>query len=404
MISITDSNRDLDSKWMESCESGFDSLLARKDLGFQQLHLREENWSSVVEVSRQIENKFKSFVFVGIGGSSLGGRTVKNAFVNEQTSKKIQFLENVDITTFQSVVSQIDLSETCWVFVSKSGGTLETLALANQVTHELRSNGLGPKGRTVVITEKKPSALYDWALSVEAIVLEIPLDVGGRFSVLTPVGLLPAALLGLNIEDMRKGAAWAVEQKDLICQLGAHAFASFERQEFVTQFWPYSDRLSVFGSWIQQLWAESLAKKTTLNGKPPLRVSTPMACLGAVDQHSLLQQVMEGAKDKFVCYFKVLDSGVVEEKVENQFSDATWLSNHTLSEILNIEQRATKTAMKQVDVSFLEVSFQDLQPKSLAAGFMVYQLLIGVMGEVMEIDAFDQPGVELGKGLAKKIL
>jgi glucose-6-phosphate isomerase len=405
MISITDSNRSIDSKWLRKCQSSFSILRERDDLGFHQLPDRELVWSSTAKLAAELSGQFSDFVFVGIGGSSLGGRAIHSSLAHIEVCDRVHFLENLDQTSVNALVRKLSLKDTAFVFVSKSGGTIETLALCNQLNHELEQRGLHLQGRSIAITESKQSLLFDWAKSIGAQMLEVPLDVGGRFSVLTPVGLLPAALMGVNLEEIREGASWALEQKELVSQLAAHGFASFERDEFVTQFWPYSDRLYTFGLWLQQLWAESLAKATDREGKAPMRVSTPIACLGAIDQHSLLQQIMEGEKDKFVQFFKVESNGsIVEEKVKNQFSNATWLSNHSLKEILDAEQEATKQAMKQKDVSFLEVSFQDFQPKSLGAGFMIYQLLIGVMGEVMNINAFNQPGVELGKGLAKKIL
>jgi glucose-6-phosphate isomerase len=177
---------------------------------------------------------------------------------------------------------------------------------------------------------------------------------------------------------------------------------SFLRNEWITQFWIYSDRLATFGAWLQQLWAESLAKSQTRQGAKAPRVSTPMACVGAVDQHSILQQVAEGERDKLILFFDIV--GEKDQVVPNLFPELKHLDGNGLQSVLEAESQATLQALSQAGVSNLRLELDGLTAASLAACFMLFELVIGTLGEGFDINAFDQPGVENGKVLAKQLL
>lgn len=399
MIKISSSSDSVDSELAGKISQSFDQLLDRSDIGFFELPNRPQNWNSARECAEALRARYDSFVFVGIGGSGLGGRTISGAF---QTNQSVYFLENVDPFTVDSVLSRVALDTTAFILTSKSGGTLETLALANELEARLQEKGLSLKGRSVVVTEPKDSPLVRWGKSFEALTLEIPFDVGGRFSVLTPVGLLPAAVLGQDVNAFREGALWSMSQKDLLVELSSLIHQSFVRKEWITQFWMYSDRLATLGQWLQQLWAESLAKKVTSTGGTAPRVSTPMACVGAIDQHSILQQVAEGERDKFVLFFNILDEK--DKPVPNLFPELSCLDGNGLQDVLRALSRGTLQALAESGVSYCRIDMETLDAKSLGAVFMLFELVIGTLGEFYNINAFDQPGVERGKVLAKEIL
>ena len=236
MIEIKNANRQVSSIHLERMQRAWDQLFQRKDLGFFQLPDRDSLWSEVDRVSQVLQSDFEQFVFIGIGGSGLGGRTIEQVFRDPSRSQRIRFLENVDVTSVGAVFAQIDVQKTAWILTSKSGTTLETLALTNEVGRRLEELGLSFQDRLTVITEDKDNPLRKLGQRYGAHFLEIPEDVGGRFSVLTAVGLLPASLMGAELQAFQKAAQWANGQKSLVCELGAQALASFERDESITQF------------------------------------------------------------------------------------------------------------------------------------------------------------------------
>lgn len=383
----------------------FDRLLARKDLGFHQTPGRDFLWKESIERGQQIRQSFQQMVVLGIGGSSLGGRAILSALAPEQ-GQNLLFFENVDGFEFWRRLDQLkDLRTVHFVLVSKSGTTLETLTQASFVQEKLLEQGLDLKRQSTVITEKRQNPLYDWAQAENIPILEIPVDVGGRFSVLTPVGLLPTAFLGLDVLEMKKGAEWALNQKALWCELAHMSLQSFAREEWITLFWTYSDRLRDFGLWIQQLWAESLGKATNRKGGRAPRASTPMPLVGANDQHSVQQQVMEGAPDKFTIFIRDLEAESFGPKLEqNLFPHLKYTEGKVIGALLAAEAQATARALKESGRQSATLRVETLDERTLGALFMGFELLTGLLGECLDINAFDQPGVELGKKLAKEIL
>ncbi len=349
---------------------------------------------------------FWRLVIVGIGGSSLGPRALHEIFHEVNQRHQIHFCDNTDVMTFDKLIRSIpDLKKTAWVFISKSGATIETLAAFDFIHQHYKKTGLQFIEQTFYVTELQKNPLYDFALAHHRPILEIPQNVGGRFSVLTAVGMLPAAFLGLNLEDFRIGAESALAMNERVITVTAHALQSFERQEWITLFWHYSSLMKNFGGWIQQLWAESLAKTKTRQQKDAPRVSTPMNAIGACDQHSILQQVMEGAKDKFIIMVRIGSAESSSESMhETAFPQHKFLLNKGLGQILAAEAEATANAFTQSEISNLVLFVPDLSPRTVGFLLMFWELVVANIGECLDINAFDQPGVELGKRLAKQIL
>lgn len=297
------------SSTLATAKKAVAALKARNDLGFWQLPEREQLWVTSEARGREIRTKSNRLVVLGMGGSSLGGRALLQALNKWRDTHSVHFIDNVDADNFWKWLrsrTDTQLQDTHWVIVSKSGNTIETLTMAEFVDQYLREKGFKKLSAvSTVISETDDNPLMRWARKENVATLEIPKDVGGRFSVLTPVGLLPAAYYGVDLMALREGAAWALKQDDLLAQLTAQTLASWQREEWITQFWAYSDGLKDFGLWTQQLWAESLGKAKARHGDKAPRCSTPMAATGSSDQHSILQQVMEGARDKFLWFMRV---------------------------------------------------------------------------------------------------
>ncbi|HPI39585.1 MAG TPA: glucose-6-phosphate isomerase [Pseudobdellovibrionaceae bacterium] len=383
---------------IEQCQKNLLSFFDRKEIGFPTLPERRGLWEESQKLGVQIAEKYKNLVLVGIGGSSLGVRVIAEVF----RKTNMYFLDNVDADEFESLIQKVDLNSTAWVFASKSGTTIETLCALEFIKQNYQQKNISFLDKAFVVTEKKPSSLYNWAIQNQLPILEVPLDVGGRFSVLSPIGMLPAAFMGLNVENFRKGAARALNSKKEIAEMMSASLKSFEREEWITLLWFYNSSLRSFGDWFVQLWAESLGKKEDRKGKLAPRASTPISAVGAVDQHSMLQQVMEGAKDKFVIFMRIASS----EKgtmllTDSIFPETQPLKGKSMGKLLAVEAEATQEALKEQGIHSMNLSLDQLNEETLGYLFMYFQLVVAGMGESLGLNAFDQPGVELGKRLAK---
>ena len=406
MIKFYSNYHKTDSDLLTQNLNALSRVLADKSLGFHQLPERSQLWTSCEDTAKLFRNKFTTMIVLGIGGSSLGGRVIKEA-LKTKTDRQLIFWDNVDPVSIDSQLECLknDLSKICWALISKSGNTIETLTQGDYVNQFYKAHNLNWKEHCVVITEPKQSPLSDFAKKYNIPCLEVPLDVGGRFSVLTPVGMFPAAFAGLNIQEIRLGASKALQSSSLIAELASQSLQSFSRQEWITIFWSYSDSLKEFGFWIQQLWAESLAKAEDRKGKPAPRASSPIPCVGPTDQHSILQQIADGAKDKFVVFLRheaSENSGKIVS--ETQFSCGDLMLNKKLGDLLKAEAQATQMGLTQKSVSNITMMIPSIAEKELGFLFMYFELLVATIGESLDINTFNQPGVELGKLIAKDLL
>lgn len=404
MMKIQSTTVEATKKSLDICTEAFASLDRRADLGFLRLPSEKNAVAAVQEVVQKFQN-FQELVIVGIGGSSLGAQVIEEVF-RDHSSKKVLFCDNVDPFEFDRLWKSLkDPKQTAWAFVSKSGSTIETMVSLEFILERLKDLSAPWKNQIAVISEKRENPLFNFAQRNSLPLLEIPVDVGGRFSVLTAVGLLPAAFLGVDIQRILGGAARALESKNLIVNMSALTLDSFLRGQWVTTLWNYSSHLKKMGLWTQQLWAESLAKKLNRQFKSAPRVSTPIPAMGAMDQHSILQQLMEGAPDKWIVFTRVL---ALEEKVQplnnNFLPEMKSFVGKSMGQLLMAEAQGTTQALSSAGVSSVTLELTDLGPESMGFCFMFWQLVIGCLGEALDIDAFNQPGVELGKRLAREIL
>ena len=386
------------------CTAALERVLNNKSLGFHQTPMRLDLWDSAERLGQKLRSDFSDMVIVGVGGSSIGVRVLAEVFVSE---KKLHFLDNMDVIAYERLLQSFsDWSKVCWVFISKSGSTVETLVGADLILQELSQRKLSASHHTVVVSEPRQNPLTQWANLHGVSMLELPQDVGGRFSILTSVGLLPASFLGVPLEEMRRGALHALQSKDVIVGTCDQFLQSFHRQEWISFFWFYSSELRWFGDWLKQLWAESLAKKINRDGLPAPRVSTPYTAIGACDQHSLLQQLMEGERDKFILFVRIHScenpSGL--KIVHSAFEPPPIPHGKSMGELFAAQVIATRKALHHEKVSTAEMIWPDLSAETLAEKFMFWELVVATLGEVLNLNAFDQPGVELGKRIARQHL
>lgn len=402
MLTQLNKSHTTNTEILNLAKQSLSQFLKREDIGFSQLPRRSSLWSTADELGKKLRNKYNQIVVVGLGGSSLGIKAFSQALYCEN----IFFIDNVDVLQYENVLQNLkDPQKTLWAFISKSGSTIETLCTLEFASQWYLEKKLDLINNSIVISENKKSPLTQWADQHNIPRLEIPLDVGGRYSVLSPVGMFVASFLNLNVEAFKLGSQDALNSPDVVSEFIAQSLQSFQRQEAITLFWFYNSSLFSLGGWIQQLWAESLGKKVNLQGQLAPFVSTPMYSIGASDQHSILQQVMEGRRDKFVVFFRFEKNEAGKTiLIKPQFKETQSLAGKTMGTLLGVEADATEQSLRESGVSTLAYSTKVVDEKSLGYLFMFFQLAVAAIGEALQINAFDQPGVELGKRLANEKL
>jgi glucose-6-phosphate isomerase len=325
-------------------------------------------------------------------------------------------LDNVDPRSVAGLLDRLDLRRTLFNVVSKSGSTAETMSQYLVVEGRLHEVlGEEPtKGHFLFTTDPEAGILRKIANEEGVPALEVPGNVGGRFSVLSAVGLLPAAIVGIDIGEVLSGAREMSERcrtpilaknpAGILATLLHHADVSMGASIHVLM--PYCDRLRSFAAWFQQLWAESLGKAKDREGRDVNRGPTPLPALGATDQHSLLQLLMEGPRDKVVIFAGVggARDPVEVPRIREDLPALSYLGGHTLEGLLDTERRATMEALRQQGRPSLSIDLDDLNPHTLGALFMLFQVATVYAGSLYGIDPLNQPGVELSKRLTYGLL
>lgn len=372
---------------------------------FWQIPERDYLFTNSEKLSEELKANYSQFVIIGIGGSSMGARAIAEI----SNTENIYFLDNVDSAEFAHIWKKItpNLNKTAFINISKSGSTIEVLwnfSLVENLAQTEFKTSIIPQ--SFYISELSPNTLSNFAREHNRPLLEVPADIGGRFSVLTPVGLVIAGLCGFNLKDMQKGAARALKDQDKIVNMSDLYLRSFERKENISLFWFYNSKCRWLGGWLQQLWAESLGKKTDRAGNKAPGFSTPVIAIGSCDQHSILQQVAHGPKDKFVCFFSFKSVEQSSYRVQKVlFKEIEFMQNRGYGELITCQSKATFEALKQNGISCELFSVDDSNiAESLAYIFMFFQLVVATIGEHKNINAFDQPGVALGKEITLKML
>jgi glucose-6-phosphate isomerase len=408
-------------KQFVDAKRGFDSLRKAGTVGFVDLPADKELLEQVNRFSAAARGKYDDVVILGIGGSALGPIALRTALrpsgwnMLDATARggypRLHVLDNVDPETIAALLDRLQLARSLFIVTSKSGGTAETMAQFVIVHDRLTSAKLDVAGQMVFITDPKQGALRPLADRLKVPALDIPPNVGGRFSVLTPVGTLPAALIGVDVQSLLAGAGEMAKR----CDNGALAanpagvyamiqwLADTRLKKSVAVFMPYSDPLRDFAAWFVQLWAESLGKKRPDGTSVG---STPLAALGATDQHAQVQLFMEGPADKTVTFVAV-KARSTDVRIPAAFPDVKelgYLAGHTLGELIDIEQRATAGALARRGRPNMTIHLDRVDAAHVGQLMMLLEIATAYAGQLYGIDAFNQPGVELGKQFAYALL
>jgi len=361
----------------------------------------------VRELVQRIRKDADDLIVLGIGGSSLGTIAVMQACAGD-ARKHVHFLESPDPTTVKQLLKSLDAKRTAINVISKSGNTIETLALWSVVAPWLKQGDEATfKNRVVITTDPQHSPLLDLARENGFQVLPVPSEIGGRFSVFTSVGLFPLAFANIDLDELKKGIQRAnqnlqeVSIAPMLAQILTHAQLNEHRNTLIV--WPYSDALSSVGRWFQQLWAESLGKAKHLDGSIAHVGSTPVACIGPNDQHSLLQLFVEGPKDKHFLF--IVPQQLTETFcIEKPAPGFDFLQGIDLGQVMMAEARATCAALASQGHPSTFLTLDNLSISSIAELFVSFMAATVIAAKLYDVDPFDQPAVELGKKIALGLL
>lgn len=395
----------------------------RASLGFLTLPTNEAVIRATLDIAGRARGRFDDVLLLGIGGSALGPIALRTALrplawntlsaADRNGHPRLHVLDNVDPSTINTILSRLDLARTLVLVVSKSGGTVETMA-QYLIVREALAQSLGEdtaREHLVFVTDPEVGALRRIARAENITTLEIPPNVGGRFSVLSPVGMLPAALIGVDIRALLGGAAdmttRAASNDPAVNPAGAFAVLQWlsdtKHGRHIHALMPYADPLRDLALWFVQLWAESLGK---IRADGAHTGPTPLPALGATDQHSQVQLFMEGPLDKTVTFIAV-NGRVNEGPIPARHADIpelAYLGGHTLGELIDIEQRATAGALAARGRFNTTIAIDAIDAWHVGSLLQLFALATAYAGALYGIDAFNQPGVELGKNFAYAML
>jgi len=331
--------------------------------------------------------KWRSVLILGIGGSSLGAQAIISALA-VKNSPEFYFLDNLDPIETHTVLKKINLRQTLVLVITKSGGTLETMAQFFAIRKKLK------RQQIIAITDAKDGFLRQFAEQEKLITFEIPRNIGGRFSALTPVGLVPAALAGVKITSILNGAK-AVNPREAFEFARVHA-AEFKRGKNISACCTYSSQLRKFNEWYSQLLGESIGKNSQTG-------VTPTTAIGATDQHSQLQLWSDGPNDKFFIFSRVMNFGI-DYNISNPPTEFKFLAKKSFTEILNTEFLATTQALIERKRSLATFEIPQVNAQNLGWLLSFFQFEIALLGKILKVNPFNQPGVERSKILAHKLL
>jgi len=388
--------------------------------------LRVPEWWDDIEAAREalatLTKDARTLVFFGTGGSSLGGQTLAqlggwgipgdDGNGGQRDRPRTRFYDNLDPRTLERALSSLDLTTTRFVVVSKSGNTPETLVQTIAAIEAVRAAGLGDRIPALFLGLTEPRSKATNGLRDLCEALSIPTlphdpNIGGRFSGLTNVGLLPALARGLDVEALRDGAGSVVKAllearapQDFAPAVGAAVAVGLAKEcgVKVNVMLPYSDRLSRFAAWYVQLWGESLGK----NGEG----TTPVAALGPVDQHSQLQLYLDGAPQHFITMVRenCAGNGPCVSADLAKIARAEYLSGHAAGDLVAAQQKAIPEALLAAGRPARTIDLERLDERALGALLMHFMLETILAGHLLGVDPFDQPAVESGKIITRRYL
>ena len=410
----------------DAARRALEHTLARRqrgDIGFFDLAEDRATARACMDFARDLDPEIDTVVTLGIGGSSLGPRALYSALAQpfDQLAsrspgmpRRLFFPDNIDPITFAAIIERLPLDKVLWNVVTKSGGTAETCAQFLVIADQLDKR-LGPdraRQHVVCTTDPEKGALRAIARERKYPAFDIPPNVGGRYSVLTPVGLLPAALAGLDVMGLLDGAArmrdraivpdLATNPALLLAALLHHHHVV--RGRAMTVMMAYVDGLYDTADWFRQLWAESLGKEKSTDGRTVNVGPTPIAARGATDQHSQLQLFAEGPDDKVYLFVTAGDRGgeikIPGGPLAESRPELAYLAGHGMGELLDAELTGTTSSLVRRSRPVGRLTLARVSAEAVGELMMLLEAATALAGPLYGVDPFDQPGVEEAKRLA----
>ncbi len=357
--------------------------------------------------------KYSHIVVLGIGGSALGTICIGQSLSHLFKPSRLIVADNIDPVIIKELEEMIDLGKTLFIAVTKSGSTPETLSQFFYFKDKCEKAGLAVNEHFVVVTDPEKGLLRQIAEKESIPSFEVPETTGGRFSVLTAVGLLPAAFIGADIDALLNGARKMREfflnedpAKNLPFRLAAIQYLAYRKGKSINVIIPYAQKLIKFADWYRQLLAESIGKKSDREGNTVNVGITPVNALGATDQHSQSQLYNEGPNDKLHIFIKVKDTAP-QIPIPNPYPEdqsLSYLNNITFNKLIETEMEGTVQALTQNERPNITIEIERIDEETLGELFMLFEGATAFLGEFFNINAFDQPGVELSKQITKQLL
>jgi len=363
-----------------------------------------QDTSAIKSHASKVSSKY--IVVVGIGGSSLGARAIYDFLLTSNSYKKeLLFLETVDPLQLNHQLSQIDLKDSHFVIISKSGQTIETVSIFKYLNSLI---DIDKSNCTIISASGSNLSNFARANKVKSFVIDDSLS--GRFSAFSVVGLVPLAMVGIDIDNLLNGCKRVMDsffaKKEYYSPVIRKArFIVENKNRFnINAIFSYSSSLESFNKWYTQLWAESLGK-ININGTR--QALTPVALIGPIDQHSFLQLVIDGVRDKTVTFIKIddlKDDTGIPKTSDQKFIDLglKYADGLSFNELLNLQADATIQSVEdQEDIPCDVITIRHVDEYNIAKLMIIYQLLVSCIGNFLQIDTYNQPGVEYGKAILK---
>lgn len=385
-----------------------------RDLPYNQNEVVDE----IIRYAESVKDEFDAFIVLGIGGSALGPialqQAIRHPFYNELPRDKrggwpkFYVADNVDPERLVYLFDVVDPSRSLFNVVSKSGGTSETMSQF-MIIKEMLEKKLGKEEAAkhiVCTTDAVKGNLRPICEQEGYPSFVIPAGVGGRFSELTPVGLLPAAMTGIDIKELLAGAAYMDElcqEEDTYKNIGYMyailSYAAMQQGKNIQVMMPYADSLKYMSDWFAQLWAESLGKKFDGQGNIVNAGQTPVKSLGVTDQHSQVQLYAEGPYDKMIVFLGVdrYKETITIPKIYQDVPSLGFLGGATQNQLIQTEQMATEYALLKAGKMNMTLTLPEVNEFTIGQLMYLFEVATAAAGELLGINAFDQPGVEGGK-------
>jgi len=369
--------------------------------------LPDQDITPILDYCSTISKDIETIAVIGIGGSSLGAKAVYK-FIKpaKELSRKLYFFESTDPIEISDLLTYLDVKKTHFLVISKSGSTVETFSIYKYI-YSLQSD---PFAYTFITDPGSP--LDKYAKEINASMLPLPDNVGGRFSVLSTVGLVPLALCGIDIKAFLSGAKEIKNSffkdgyvKDILLKKAVY-YAKNHAQYNINCIFAYSETLKYFCEWYVQLWGESLGKHQRHSA---FHVGlTPIGLIGPKDQHSFLQLIMEGTRDKSVTFIKIedfQDNTTIPDITLPHLESLDTLNNLTFSKLINMQcDSVIEALLDQETIPLDTITIESVTEDNIGSLIFYYELLTSLVGELIDVNTYDQPGVEAGKIILKKKL